>query len=198
MLKSLSTNKICLSLDAWIIQSGERYDIEVNQVEEETAFEFSAKCLEEASIRQKNVSQIKHSHYQVTGEVVFRNEEVMVIDVGFFIFQNNTDISLQKGDWCAGEVYLGVDPFPTNEYFKPGDVGPNIYYDLRIDKIFLDETPFITEPFCEELGLTQTWVTRDKSKEKFTEVTCTDAKRRGPFSKFIIECTLLKHSVFET
>ncbi|CCE25762.1 hypothetical protein [Methylotuvimicrobium alcaliphilum] len=197
MLESLSTNKLCLSLEGWIIQSGERCDIEVNQVEDDTAIEFSTKSLKKVSVYEKKAIQLKQSNYQIIGEVVFRDKQVIVIDVGFFIFQNNTNINLKKGDWCTGEVCLGFDPFPIHQYINPDETIPNIYYDMKIDRILLDETPFIQEPLCAELGLTQSWVTRDRTREKFTEIVRTDAKRRHPFSEFIVECTLLKHSVFE-
>lgn len=197
MLESLSTNKICLSLKGWIIQSGERDDIEVNQVEGDMAIEFSHKNISKVSIYEKTAIQLKHSNYQIIGEVVFRDKQVIVIDVGFFIFQNNTTINLQKGDWCTGEVYLGFDPFPIWQYVDLEEDAPNIYYDIRIGRILLNETPFVQEPLCEELGLTQSWVTRDKSREKFTEITCTDARHKHPFSEFMVECTLLKHTVFE-
>lgn len=197
MFESLSTSKLCLSLEGWIIQSGERYDIEVNQVEDGTAIEFSTKNLKKVSVYEKKAIQIKHSNYQIIGEVVFRDKQVIVIDVGFFIFQNDTQINLKRGDWCTGEVRLGFDPFPIWQYIDPDETAPNIYYDMQINRIFLDETPFTQEPLCAELGLTQSWLTRDRTREKFTEIARTDAKQRHPFSEFIVECTLLKHSVFE-
>lgn len=40
-------------------------------------------------------------------------------------------------------------------------------------------------------------VNKKPNQGKFTEIAGTDAKRRHPFFEFIVECTLLKHSVFE-
>lgn len=96
MLESLSTNKICLSLKGWIIQSGERDDIEVNQVEGDMAIEFSHKNISKVSIYEKTAIQLKHSNYQIIGEVVFRDKQVIVIDVGFFYIPKQHHDKLAK------------------------------------------------------------------------------------------------------
>jgi len=191
MLTSLTLNKLCVVLEGWIIQSGERCDISVG-CEEEIAFEFfcCSSSLKVTLEQNKKADNTYNEKYHITGEVVFLTDDIIVIDIGVFIFQRGGYLNFSKGSWVSGEINIGVDPFSTQLYFEPIEDMPDIYYSCRIDKILINKTPFLQKKYE---GFPCIWVTRDKNRERYEEISKTSAKSDGTFVDYLLYCTVLSH-----
>lgn len=160
-----------IGVSAWIIQDGNYNDFSAGQ-ECKFALEFYPHSLNNSRDSSKSATHLKASLYYVCGQVIYRTEEVWVLDIGFLAYQEGEPPKyVTKGTWVEGEIYVGIDPFFYFEGLNKLRGMPDLTYSFRIDQIFLETTPWITSK--DESG--RTVMRRDEHQESYREVSATDA-----------------------
>lgn len=160
-----------VGVDAWIIQDGNYGDFSVGQ-KVKFALEFYPHSLSRSQRKSKAATHLRASLYRVCGQVVYRANEVWVLDMGFLAYQEaKPPKPATKGSWFEGEIYVGIDPFFYFEELNKLHGMPDLTYSFRIEQIFLETTPWITSQ--DESG--RTVMNRDDRQESYREVSETDA-----------------------
>jgi hypothetical protein len=174
-----------IGVSAWIIQDGNYDDFSVGQ-ESEFALEFYPHSLTYSHNTSKSATHLKASLYQVSGQVVYRTEQVWVLDIGFLAYQESEPPEhASDRSWVEGELYVGIDPFFYFEGLNKLPGMPDLTYRFRIEQIFLETTPWITSK--DELG--RTAMSRDEQQESYREVSKTDAwNDDGGHGHYVIRC----------
>jgi hypothetical protein len=84
-----------------------------------------------------------------------------------------------------GEIYLGIDPFMYFEGLKNMSGMPALTYGFRIERIFLETTPWLTQ--SDEAGRPR--MVRDDRNESYQEVTETDAwNDDNGHAHYVLQC----------
>lgn len=174
-----------VGVDAWIIQDGNYGDFTVGQ-KSQFALEFYPHSLTSTDVSTTVVVELKPSLYQVRGQVVYRRNNVWVLDVGFLAYQESKPPKFaSEGSWVEGEIYLGIDPFMYFEHLKNQPGMPSLTYSFRIGQILLETTPWVT--IADESG--RTMMSRDERNESFREVAETDAwNDDGGNAHYVLNC----------
>jgi predicted DCC family thiol-disulfide oxidoreductase YuxK len=175
-----------VGVDSWIIQDGNYDDFKVGQ-EARFALEFSPISLKSSNCESHSAAELTGSRYKIRAQVIFCTEEVSVLDFGFLAFFESKPLAFAaKGSWVEGEIYLGIDPFFYSAYLNKIPNMPALTYNFRIEKIFLNTTPWI-EKSDEAIG--RTILMRDVEKESFREVTRTNAwMDDDQAAHYVLEC----------
>lgn len=174
-----------IGIDSWIIQDGNYNDFSVGE-KAEFALEFSPYSMKSSDCKTPSVTHLRGSRYQICGQVVYRSNDVWVLDMGFLAYKEMEPPSFaKKGSWVEGEFYIGVDPFMYFEYLKNRPGIPSLNYRFRIEEILLETTPWIETPGQPTV--------RDEQKESYREVAATNAwvddnGRAG----YILKCVMVR------
>jgi hypothetical protein len=129
------------------------------------------------------------SDYRFDGAVLVAESSVTVLEVGILCFQDGKPpFPTQVGDFVAGELYLGVDPFFWFETHSRVRGRPGLFYRWRVRRILLETTPWIESQ--DDAGRT---VTRGADVERtFEEVQRTDAWSDDEGNaNYVLDCELL-------
>lgn len=170
--------------ESWIIQDGNYGDFVVGE-ETNFALEFHPISLKSSDCKSSFFTELNFNRYKICGQVICSLEGVWVLDFGLLAYQKiNPPKFADKGNWVEGEIYLGIDPFSYFEYLKKIPEIPSLTYNFRIEKIFMETTPWIEKP--------GKILTRDIEKESFKEVTETNAwiDDNGN-ANYILKCLLI-------
>jgi hypothetical protein len=133
-----------VGIDAWIIQDGNYPDFERGLTEFALEFAF-VEGVARTSETATSMAHIDGARHAVTGRVVATFRDAWVIDVGVLAFEERPPPTwAQPGVGCAGEIYLGVDPFFYFERLRLRPEFPALMYAWRIDDIALETTPWRT------------------------------------------------------
>ena len=175
---------LSVGVDSWIIQDGNYGDFTVGQ-KTQFALEFYPHSLHPSDRKSPAATNLKGSLYQVCGQVVYRRNNVWILDAGFLAYQESQPPAfVTEGSWVEGEIYLGIDPFMYFEHLKNRSGMPSLTYTFRIGQIFLETTPWLTN--ADESGTT---MVRDQENESFREVTETDAwNDDGGNAHYVLKC----------
>ena len=170
-----------IGLDSWIIQDGNYPDFSVGQ-KAQFALEFYPHSLKLSESRSPLATHLKASRYQVCAQVVYLNERVWVLDMGFLAYNQTYPLpqGAAKGSWVEAEIYLGIDPFMYFEGLKSMPGMPRLTYSFLVTQILLETTPWLT---------TQTMKLRDEQNESYQEVAETNAwSDDGGDASYILKC----------
>ena len=172
-----------ISLDSWIIQDGNYGDFAVGQ-KTQFALEFYPRSLEPSESESRTATHLKASNYRICAEIAYVNDRVWVLDMGFLAYQETKPPPYaRKGRWVEGEVNIGIDPFMYFEHLKNLGGMPVLTYNFRVDQIFLETTPWLTD---------QTINVRDEQNESFREIAETDAwNDDGGNANYILKCVFI-------
>jgi len=98
-------DKLHVGISSWIIQDGNYPDFEVGQIRD-FALEFGLIKVRSTFLLpvSKSLRHIEAAVYEFEGELVFRYEDVAVLDVGVFCFDERPSKRLDvEGRWFSGE-----------------------------------------------------------------------------------------------
>src|SRR5262245_35264175 len=174
-----------VGLDSWIIQDGNYGDFAAGSTAK-FALEFSPLTMHLIDTGKPRLERIGACRFHIRAEVAYLNRSVWVLDFGIMAFQNQKPRSkVRKGNWVEGEVYLGIDPFFYFEGLHARRGMPQLQYNWRIRKIFLETTPWLGSE--DEEG--RTILTRDRDRESFVEVAKTNAwEDDDKRAHYILQC----------
>lgn len=166
-----------VGIASWIIQDGNYGDFKVGQ-EAKFALEFYPRSLAKSKQATKLAKHTAANRYQICGQMVYKTNEVWVLDMGFLAYQEVKPPKFAKeGSWVEGETYISIDPFFYFEYLNKLPGMPNLNYSFRIEQIFLETTPWIKYDEASPLviGKDRIIMQRDEWRESYIEVAETDA-----------------------
>jgi hypothetical protein len=177
-----------VGVDAWIIQDGAYPDFSIGQ-KMKFALEFFPAFLKVSDCKSKSAESLEASWYKICGQVIYRSKTVWVLDAGFLAYQESKPPRYAtKGAWVEGEIYIGIDPFMYFERLNKTPGMPSLTYEFRIDRLFLETTPWTT--MTDENGRSP--IIRDKQEESFREVAETDAWRDdNGHAHYVLKCVRL-------
>jgi hypothetical protein len=124
--------------------------------------------------------------------VVFTTAEILVINFGVLAYsETSTDLNrFRAGDFVAGGIRLGVDPFFYFERLSKLEGVPSLIYEWRIESIKQDTTPLILGEGCGR----QVWL-RDESRVSFAPVESTAEvipSSNDVVGSYVMQCTKLE------
>ncbi len=132
-----------VGIASWIIQDGNYPDFETGK-EYRFALEMFPIAMAASQNRARYLEPRDGCDYVFGGQVVLIWPEVVVLDVGILIYRDGGVEGLPPvGEYAAGELYLGVDPFFWTETHSKRSGAPNLFYDWLIEEILLETTPWI-------------------------------------------------------
>jgi hypothetical protein len=177
-----------IGIDSWIIQDGNYREFSVGQ-EAQFALEFYPRSLKPSACESPAAIHLRASRYRICGQVIYRTDAVWVLDMGFLAYQEGQPPGYAaEGSWVEGEIYLGIDPFMYVERLKNMSDMPQLTYGFRVERIFLETTPWLTE--SNDSG--RPTMTRDEQKESYREVARTDAwSDDNGHAHYVLECVLM-------
>lgn len=165
------TNSINAGIDAWVIEDGNYSDFEVGQ-EIQFALAFYPLSLKPSDSSSRSVAHMGGNRYKICAQVVFKRENLWVIDMGFLAYTGSHQFaSIKEHDWIEGDGYIGVDEFDYREARHKDPSIPDITYSFKIEQIFLDTTPWVARR--DQSG--RTVMCRSEQQQSFREVAETDA-----------------------
>jgi len=181
-----------IGVAAWIIQDGNYGDFSVGQ-KAKFALEFYPHSLILSPKDSKSVTHLKASVYQVCAQVIYRTNEVWVLDTGFLAYQEaKPPRDAQVGSWVEGQMYVGIDPFFYFEGLNKLPGMPALTYSFRVEQISLETTPWIKSQ--DEFG--REVMSRDDRQETYREVSETDAwNDDGGNAHYILKCICIEDSI---
>jgi hypothetical protein len=175
-----------VGLSAWIIQDGNYGDFETGQ-DAEFALEFFTQSVLPSQAKVRSATGRGAAKYEINGEVVYLDAELLVLDFGIRAFQQaKPRAGLRVGTFVAAEIYLGIDPFCYFErlYKLPGM--PPLIYSWIINSISQQTPPFIGDPWPPG----QTALAADPKKPSFKGITKTDAwKDDEGNAEYVLNCS---------
>lgn len=164
-------SELSVSIDSWIIQDGNYGDFTVGQLAK-FALEFAGGSLQPSLSKEPQAHHIGYGVYDVCAQVIYVNEKVWVVDFGFMAYWESKPPEFAiPGTWVEGKILIGVDPFFYMEHLRKLPDMPNLFYSWQLTKIIRDDTPWLIE---RNIHGGQN-MSRDKEKEVWTSVPCTDA-----------------------
>lgn len=141
-----------IGLSSWIIQDGNYGDFSVGQ-KTEFALEFYPSSVKASACTSPSVTHLNTCVYQICAQVVYRTNDVWVLDMGFLAYNEMEPPAFaRKNSWVEGEFSIGIDPFMYFEYLKNRSGMPDLTYRFRIDQIFLE-----ANESCAEVAETNAW-----------------------------------------
>ena len=172
-----------IGLASWIVQDGNYPDFAVGD-ERSFALEFYANPHAVSNSGVAACFLRKNCTYDICAQVVFRKENLTVVDFGQRAYTEQKIVA-DVGQWIAGQLYIGIDPFMYFESWERQSDVPKLRTAWRIDHIFLETTPLIEEK--------PKYFVRDESCFSETEVSRTDAWHDDKgHASYALECTEIK------
>ena len=119
--------------------------------------------------------------------MVFASKEAWVLDCGVLAYSDRAPPhGVQEGTWMEGELYLGIDPFFYFEGLWKLREMPALTYDVRIDEILLETTPWRKR----QVGR-QTILERVAGRVSHAPIEQTDAwEDDGGHAAYVLRCTI--------
>lgn len=172
-------------LSAWIVQDGNYPDLSRGERIElaiEFAFSEAPAVVPQTKVEARHVND---STYDVVARVVAILADAWVIDIGVLVFQDRRPpADLKPGDFIAGRVWLGVDPFFYFEKLAQDPAMPALIYAWQVATIQMQRAPWL------ESG--DRTITRDESVWSWREIEATDAwNDNGGQAEYLLACELL-------
>lgn len=171
-----------IGLSAWIIQDGNYGEFARGQ-EAAFAVEFRPHDFSSSESAQPAANQLGAARYHIEGDVVFESPGAWVIDFGLLAYCKGASV-VEKSSAVQGEVWLGIDPFFYYEGLTSLPGMPPLVYTWNIERIELDETPWIE--------VAPRRFERDATRRAWRDVDATDAWNddRG-HGAYVLHCRLL-------
>ncbi|HEX4959570.1 MAG TPA: hypothetical protein VF173_01930 [Thermoanaerobaculia bacterium] len=139
----MPSRTLSIGLASWIIQDGNYPDFEAGR-QYRFALEFFPTTVAPSQNRTRYLEPRDGCDYAFGGQVVIVWPEVAVVDVGLLIYhEGRVDGLPPVGEYAAGELYLGVDPFFWSETHCKRWGAPNLFYDWHIEEVLLETTPWV-------------------------------------------------------
>ena len=158
--------QLLIGVDSWIIQDGNYGDFAVGDTAK-FALEFAGERLVSSAMGERSAELLQTSVYRVRAEVVFVHPTVWVVDFGVRAYSEaEPPKSVEVGSWVEGEIFLGIDPFFYTEYLRKLPEMPNLYYNLKVEGISRDDTPWLSS-VNERGGIS---LSRDVARVRWAEV----------------------------
>ncbi len=178
-----------IGLSSWIVQDGNYDDFSRGQTAR-FAIEFYSKDLSPSTSTEKRADRIKESNYSANGQIVFVNEQCVVLDIGVLSYRQFSPPEwMQAGAWVCGDLYLGIDPFFYFEDLAHTAGMPPMIYEWQLNRIEIETAPFIET--LDESG--RRLLTRDETKSAFREIERTDAwKDDDGNGAYVLHCSMLE------
>lgn len=169
-----------IGLAAWIIQVGNYPDFAVGDVRS-FALEFYARRFAVSDAGSAACVPRRNCVYDICGCVCFRKDDFTVIDFGQRAYSERKVVA-DVGQWIAGQLFIGIDPFMYFETWERQPGVPKIRSEWRVDRIFRETTPLIEQ--------TPKYFVRDEARFSEVEVSQTDAwNDDGGSASYALECT---------
>jgi hypothetical protein len=121
-------------LAAWIIQDGNYADFQRGQVAE-FAVEFEFEAFQTVEAATPSARLLRDGDYAISGEVVFTDGDVWVIDCGILIYNELRPSRVRDRHGVTGTALLGIDPFPYFERLNRLPRMPALVYTWEIVRI---------------------------------------------------------------
>jgi hypothetical protein len=159
-----------IGLASWIIQDGNYGDFSVGE-EVRFALEFYPYGISPTAAGITEMTRQRSCLYRCQARYAFLHKRVCVLDFGLLAYRElRAPMEARLNDWAEVEIYLGIDPFFYSESLCDIWGMPPLAYDWRIERIWLETTPWLESR--NELG--QATLTRDEGREAFCEVSQTN------------------------
>lgn len=174
-----------VGLAAWIVQDGNYPDFAVGDVRS-FALEFYAQPFSVAQSGSIACTLRKNCTYDVCGRLIYRQESFSVLDFGCRAYSQQM-IAAEVGQWITGQFFVGVDPFMYFESWERQPGVPQIKSEWRIDRIYLETTPWVEEK--------PRYFVRDELRFSETEIQQTDAwADDSGNAAYALECTEIRRA----
>jgi hypothetical protein len=174
-----------IGLSSWIIQDGNYGDFKVGE-RVEFALEFYPHSIRSSEARLKSAKRLGAAKYEINGEVIYLKDEVWLLDFGICAFQKSAPPrELSVGQFVAGEISLGIDPFFYFERLYTLSGMPPLVYSWKINSIGQQTAPFIEtrEPSGQKV------LVRDENKLGYKSIEATDAwNDDGGNGEYVFKC----------
>jgi hypothetical protein len=133
---------LSIGLASWIIQDGNYPDFEAGR-RYRFALELFPTSVAPSRNRSRYLEPLDGCDYAFGGQVVLVWPEVVVLDTGLLVYREGSVAGLPPaGEYAAGELYLGVDPFFWFETHAKRWGAPNLFYDWHVEEVLLETTPW--------------------------------------------------------
>jgi hypothetical protein len=162
-----------LGVSPWIIQDGNYADFEASGPSVAFVLEFYTEHgLTRASPADVHAVEVDTSNYRVLARVAHVDDGWWVIDFGVLAYCERTPpTGVSVGDYVAGELYLGIDPYFYFEYLCRSPGAPALVYEWQVEAIVRETSPLVRSPTDP-----RTWIP-DASRRVEVSVARTDAWR---------------------
>jgi hypothetical protein len=131
-----------IGLDSWIIADGNYDDFSVGEVRSFALEYCNAEPLKQIEVGDCSMAPLGDGHYQVNARTTFVDDRWAVIDAGILAYRELHGSS-QPPRQFAGDIWLGVDPFPYFERLALRSSAPPLIHDWRIHRIAVETAPRI-------------------------------------------------------
>ena len=180
-------------MNRWIVGDGNYSDFSEGE-KREFALEFWADdTLAASPNREKSILATGSYLYAINAQVVCSSAEILVIDFGLLAYSDAPG-ELQRvfkaGDFVAGRIGLGVDPFFYFESLWELPEVPPLIYEWQIESIEQETTPLVLS----DIGGRSGWV-RDKTRTGFATVHSTSQVIPNPNDiapNYVLHCAKLE------
>ena len=132
-----------VGLDYWIILDGNYPDFVAGE-DYAFALEVCPSSISRSSVRDRSLRPLRGAQYQYLGEAVFSSLDLTILDVGVRCYHEGAvSAPLSVGEFAAGELYLGVDPFFWKDSLSRRPGMPSLTYRWQVTGISVETTPWI-------------------------------------------------------
>ncbi len=160
-----------IGVSSWIIQDGNYPDFRIGDAIN-IALEFYPFRLCESSSNSSSLTRFASCHYRVNAKTTFLNENVVVLDFGYFAYyQVSPPRWMRSSRYVEADLYLGIDPFFYFEELYAIRGMPELRSRFRVSGIELETTPW--KSTVDSHG--RTIRSRDDTQTSFSPVAETDA-----------------------
>jgi len=180
-----------ISLDHWVLLDENYADFLKNEIRE-FALNVRLKRVKKSDTNLRTIKCTQSSDYLGNGLVVFKDDNILVIDFGILAYSDDRYIAgIEIGDYLSGVFELRVDSYDYFEVlFKIEGILPLIYT-WKVKKIFYETSPMFNISPDKNMIETLAPGTIYSSQEiDSTSVSCIEPVQ----PHFILCCTLLPPS----
>jgi hypothetical protein len=178
-----------IGLSAWIIMDSNYPEFETGK-EYQFALKFHALEFEECREHWPSLTLIDAWYYSFVGQILVAQQSITVLDAGLkcYSWGQRHDRPPKPGDWVAGRLRLGVDPFYWYDGYGRRPDAPALSYRWRVEKILLDTTPLVESTD----GTKRRVDPGPGARRHYTAIQKTDAfEDDGGHADYLLQCKLL-------
>jgi len=175
-----------IDLGEWIIQDENYKDFKVKEVRE-FALTIINNRLSKSTQKIKSLQKVHLAEYCGTGEVVFKSQNVIVIDFGILVYcdyQKHRNVRI--GDYLTGAFSISIDPYHYFESLHQLKGIPPLIYSWRI-RFIIEDTYQFTKVDLPNGGFQ---LARDEDSENLRFVRSTAVPSKNLFTNFMMSCAL--------